>query len=375
MENVIDEKVTGNKGLNNSKLLIVFLLILPFCFILLRSIESHAIKLGIPSAIVFSVFTAVAYISVKKSDYKLLLGVFLITPLFLSACCAFADYSYFSSGVVAKYQKQLLPSMENLLGTDYEQRDILSTIVIGGMHAYIIAVIATGIALMIGVPVGLSLATNGDMQDGSGIFHSIKVLMLKGLKLFGMAVTQLFEIVPQLFFVIIVIGVYNLWASDKPDTRMVTQYSVPLAAFAIGMSSLPSISRLVENKVSQLKRDRFVVTLRSSNVNSMKIMFYNILWNNCFAEIMIQASFIFGATILIETGLGYAFEVGFGEIGTGNYLSWGQILAESRKSILFGESVWIIASPIVVTIMSILGINILGDCLAKYLRNDRGNHE
>jgi peptide/nickel transport system permease protein len=375
MENVIDEKVTGNKGSSNSKLLIVFLLILPFCFIILRSIESHAIKLGIPSAVVFGLFTAVVYISVKKNDYKLLLGVFLITPLFLSACCAFADYSFFSAGIGAKFQRQMLPSMDNLLGTDYEQRDILSTIVIGGMHAYIIAVIATGIALLIGVPIGLLLASNADIHDGKGLFYAFKVILLKGLKLFGMAVTQLFEIVPQLFFVIIVIGVYNLWASDKPDTRMVTQYSVPLAALAIGLSSLPSISRLVENKVSQLKKERFVVTLRSSNVNSTKIMFYNILWNNCFAEIMIQASFIFGATILIETGLGYAFEVGFGEIGTGNYLSWGQILAESRKSILFGESVWIIASPIIVTIMSILGINILGDCLAKYLRNDRGHND
>lgn len=375
MENVIDVKASENKGLSSSKLAIVLLLILPFFFILLRSIESHAVKLGIPSAVVFGLFVVVAYLSFKKSDYKLLLGVFLITPLFLSACCAFADYSFFSAGVGAKFQKQLLPSMQNLLGTDYEQRDILSTIVIGGMHAYIIAVIATSIALLLGVPVGLALATNGDVQDGSGIMFHVKILVLKGFRLFGMALTQLFEIVPQLFFVIIVIGVYNLWASDKPDTRLVSHYSVPLAAFAIGMSSLPSIARLVENKVSQLKRDRFVLALKSSNVNNLKIMLYNILWNNCFAEIMIQASFIFGATILIETGLGYAFEVGFGEIGTGNYLSWGQILAESRKAILFGKDVWIIASPIVVTIMSILGINILGDCLAKYLRNDRGHHD
>ncbi len=371
MENVIN----GKSGASNWKIIIVLLLFLPFLFIALRSIDSHAIKLGIPSAIVFILFAAVTYASITKKDYKLLLGVFLIMPLFLSACCAFADYSFFNEGVGAKFQKQLLPSLENLLGTDYEQRDILSTIVIGGMHAYIIAIIATGIALIIGIPIGLSLASDGDMQDGKGMLFIIKVLIIRGLKLFGMAVTQLFEIVPQLFFVIIVIGVYNLWASDKPDTRLVSHYSVPLAAFAIGMSSLPSIARLVENKVSQLKRDRFVTALRSSNVNGLKITFYNILWNNCFAEIMIQASFIFGATILIETGLGYAFEVGFGEIGTGNYLSWGQILAESRKAILFGREIWIIASPIIVTIMSILGINILGDCLAKYLRNDRGHND
>ncbi|MCG8337639.1 MAG: hypothetical protein MJE63_24320, partial [Proteobacteria bacterium] len=186
----------------------------------------------------------------------------------------------------------------------------------------------------------------------------------------ALVITQFFEIVPQLFFVLILLGVFNFWAAASAGTRLVAAYAVPMAGFAIGISSLPSVARIIESRVSQLKAKRFVVALRSSNVGSAKILFYNILWKNCISEIVVQATFLFGATILIESALGYAFEIGFGELGTGGYLSWGKILAEGRRSLLFGENLWIVLFPILVTIMSILGINIIGDTLAKFLRSE-----
>lgn len=143
-----------------------------------------------------------------------------------------------------------------------------------------------------------------------------------------------------------------------------------MAGIAIGISSLPSVARIVESRVLQLKAQRFIPALQSSNVSSFKILFYNIIWKNAISEIVVQATFLFGATILIESALGYAFEIGFGELGTGGYLSWGKILAEARRSILFSENIWIVSFPILVTVMSILGVNIIGDMLVKHLRGE-----
>jgi len=40
-------------------------------------------------------------------------------------------------------------------------------------------------------------------------------------------------------------------------------------------------------------------------------------------------------------------------------------LAEARRSILFGENAWIVLPPILATLISIMGVNALGQRLAQ----------
>ncbi len=341
---------------NKSRLsLIVFVtIILPFFFNVFNQTDSFFLKTGLPLLYILTLFCFVLFYSVKLENYSLLLGVILIIPILGCVSFAFSDFYYYSGRIgIAKFDPVLSPSTIFYLGTDYEGRDILSTLIIGGMHAYIIAIISMLIALIVGVPAGLLLTSKNRVLNG-----------------IANIITQFFEIVPQIFFVLIVLGVFNFWAAQSAGERLVSVYSVPITAFAIGISSLPSISRLVETRVNLLLNQRFVTALRSANVSEIKILLYNILWNNCITEIMIQATFIFGSTILIESALGYAFEIGFGDLGTGGYLSWGKILAEARRSILFAENIWIVLFPIIIIIVSILGVNILGDRLAEFLRKE-----
>ena len=326
----------------------------PFVFLIFNIFDSHSIRIAIPLVLILGLFIYLVGLSLYKKNFMLTLGIILVVPMFLSASLAISDFAFFDQRtIMTAFPKSVSPSADFLLGTDYEGRDIASTLIVGGMNAYLVAAIATLIALIAGIPTGLLL--------------TMKNMVARNIAL---VITQFFEIVPQLFFVLILLGVFNFWAAASAGTRLVAAYAVPMAGFAIGISSLPSVARIIESRVSQLKAKRFVVALRSSNVGSAKILFYNILWKNCISEIVVQATFLFGATILIESALGYAFEIGFGELGTGGYLSWGKILAEGRRSLLFGENLWIVLFPILVTIMSILGINIIGDTLAKFLRSE-----
>ncbi len=326
----------------------------PFWFLLCSVFESHSVRLGIPLVIVTLVFALVLVLLIKARRPMIIFGTLLVLPIFLSACLSFSDFGFFSQrAIMTVFPKSMSPSSEFLFGTDYEGRDILATIVIGGMNAYLVATIATIVALLVGIPAGL--------------FLTVKQAVFRGI---ASAVTQFFEIIPQLFFVLIVLGVFNFWSAASAGTRLIAAYAIPMAGFAIGISALPSVARVVESRVMQIRSKRFVSALQSSNVSRTKILWYNILWKNCISEIVVQATFLFGATILIESALGYAFEIGFGELGTGGYLSWGKILAEARRAILFGENLWIVFFPILVTIMSILGVNIIGDSLVKFLRSD-----
>ncbi|MCP4752258.1 MAG: hypothetical protein GY866_15295 [Proteobacteria bacterium] len=326
---------------------------LPFWFMLCRVFDSHLVRLAFPLVLTSAVFFGTMAVAVKNRNGSLFLGTLLIIPLFVAACLAFSDFPFFFERTLStRFPKNLSPSFSLPLGTDYEGRDILSTLVIGGMNAYLVATLATIVATSLGIL--------------SGLLLTMRQKVVRGV---ASAVTQFFEIVPQLFFVLIVLGVFNFWAAASAGTRLVAAYAVPMAGFAIGISALPSIARIVENRVLQLQSRRFVTALKSSNVYPLKILIYNILWKNCLAEIVVQATFLFGATILVESALGYAFEIGFGDLGTGGYLSWGKILAEARRSILFGENLRIVAFPIAVTIMSILGVNVIGDTLVKHMKN------
>ena len=348
-----------NNSLNNGKKLhfsiyVIFLFALPFLFLSLRIFDSHVIRIGFPILVVLLLFSFVVYITVRDRNYTLLMGVILITPLFLSATISIADFPLLSNrSATSRFTSNLQPSLEFILGTDYEGRDIFASIIVGGMNVYLVASIATFTALLFGIPLGVMLTFPGHI--------------LKNIAFF---IIQFFEIIPQLFFILIVLGVFNFWAATSAESRLVVYYTIPLAGFVVGISSLPSISRIVENRILQLNTHRFVLALRSSNVSEKKILFYNILWKNCIPEVLVQASFLFGSVLLIESALGYAFEIGFGDLGTGGYLSWGKILAEARRSILFGYNFRIVFFPIAVTLMSILGVNMLGDSLVKYIKKE-----
>ena len=327
-------------------------LTLPFWFLIFRLLGYHSFRLPVTVVVNIVAIGFLLFYLIRFKNYYLSVGVLLIFPMQLSACIAFADFPYFiEMSANSKFATLNSPSMEFLFGTDYEGRDIFATIIIGGMNAYLVALITTITAIISGVLAGVFLSSKNK------IYYNMAT-----------AVTQFFEIVPQLFFVLIVMGVYNFWAASAAGSRLVSYYSVPIAGITIGLSSLPNIARVLENRLNMLKTQRFVTALKSSNVNSNKILIYNLLFKNSVAEILIQATFLFGSALLLESAMSYAFEIGFGDLGTGGYLSWGKILAEARRSILFGENIFVIIPPILVTLISILGSNILGDGLAKHLR-------
>ncbi|OGG94923.1 MAG: hypothetical protein A2527_06180 [Candidatus Lambdaproteobacteria bacterium RIFOXYD2_FULL_50_16] len=332
------------KGWFHPLVLLCWVGFLPFVFAVFSPFSGHAVKLGL----VFLSMTGLAYLvfNLKRS---MLWAVLLVLPIYGFTCLGYADPDFYLKAAAASgYQQILGPSAKLWLGSDYEGRDILATLVLGGKNAYTVGLYCCLTALLLGIPFGLGLTSKKPW-----------------IKYPCFWVVQFYEIVPQIFFVLIVLGVYNFWAAASAGERLIDSYSLPIAGVAIGLSSLPSIARIIENRIFLLKSERFVLALESSNVNRTKILLYNLLWKNCTAEILIQTTFLFGSALLLESALSFAFEIGFGDLGTGGYQSWGKLLAEARRSILFGENAWIVLPPILATLISIMGVNALGQRLAQ----------
>jgi peptide/nickel transport system permease protein len=325
-------------------------LLIPFIFIQLNYADVHlfwSVIYIIGAIILFSCFLV---LTLYERKFRLLAGLLLLVPMLGLSFWGALDLKYYNGrAAVSSSHIASSPSEHFFMGTDYEGRDVLATIIIGSQNAYIIAISGAFVATIMGV--------------FFAVFSSSKNILLK---LPASTIIVFFEIVPQIIFIIIVLGVFNFWFYSLGGNNVsLYAYSIPLTSIVIGLTSMPSVARIVENSISNLKAERFISALQSSGVSKLKILLYNILWNNSLPLILIQFTTVFGTALLTESAIGYIFEIGFGDLGTGGYLSLGKLLAEARRSILFGEKLWIIMPPIIITVISILGVNIIGDTLAE----------
>jgi peptide/nickel transport system permease protein len=99
------------------------------------------------------------------------------------------------------------PSLEHLLGTDALGRDLLSLTMKGILTSFVVAVVAVGIGLFIGVPIGVAAASWGVVAErilvgGSGFFVSVSAL--------GIAVVLAALIGSSALSAMLAIGLFNV---------------------------------------------------------------------------------------------------------------------------------------------------------------------
>jgi len=128
---------------------------------------------------------------------------------------------------------------------------------------------------------------------------------------------------------------------------------------AIVLTQTPRFARIVRSAVLSVRELTHIEAARALGVPGWRILLRHVL-PNCFAPIMVQATFLFAHAILVESALSY--------IGVGTpppIPSWGNLLSEGRKYVSSGW--WLTIVPGVALSMSILGLNVLGDGLRDTL--------
>src|SRR5206468_1562169 len=81
---------------------------------------------------------------------------------------------------------------------------------------------------------------------------------------------------------------------------------------------------------------------------------------NCLSPVIVQASFVFAAAVLTEAALSFL------GVGVPPYVpSWGNILAEGR--LYLQQAPWLVLYPGAAIMMTIFGLNLLGDGLRDLL--------
>ena len=227
------------------------------------------------------------------------------------------------------YESHLLqrlkpPSEAFPFGTDNLGRDVFSRVILGTRDALKVALLVVGIAILIGVPLGLI----------AGYFEG---WVSEGI----MRVTDVFLAVPQL---ILALGLAQLMGP-----------SLESALIALSLTYWPFFTRTVYAETRRLKTSLFVEALQGLGAGSGRIIFRHIL-PNAASPIIVRATIGMGFTILTAALLGF---LGVG--ASPPTPDWGLAIAESRQYL--PEAWWFATFPGLAIFAVVLGFNLLGDGL------------
>lgn len=259
---------------------------------------------------------------------SLVIGATLSAVFVLAALVSlvWAPYDVTGVDIAGKLQK---PSLAHLFGTDHFGRDIFSMIMVGARTSIAVAVVAVGIGMLIGVPLGLAAAARkGSLMDE-----------------FIMRGNDLVFAFPSLLIAIMITAVFGASALN--------------AIIAIGIFNIPVFARLVRGAALSLWTRDYVLAARVSGKGAARISFEHIL-PNVTNLLIVQGTIQFSLGILAEAGLSY---VGLG--AQPPTPSWGRMLAESQTMFSFAPHLAIF--PGLAILFTVLGLNLMGDGLRDVL--------
>ncbi len=220
------------------------------------------------------------------------------------------------------------PSSEHLFGTDEYGRDIFSRVLYGARVSVSISFTTILISATIGVMMGLISGYLG------GITDSILMRIVDGLMSF-----------PPILFAI------ALMAALGTSTQNII--------LSLAIVYTPMFARLIRGTVLSVKEREYVDAIKVMGGSRARILFKHIL-PNCMSPLLIQMTTYFAYAILAEAALSF---LGLG-VPQPNP-SWGNILYDGRQYMI--DSPWITIFPGLAIMITVLGLNLLGDGLRDYL--------
>ncbi|CAN7568103.1 ABC transporter permease [Rhizobium sp. LjRoot254] len=220
------------------------------------------------------------------------------------------------------------PGGQFMLGTDTLGRDLFSRLLYGARTSLIIGLVANGIAVAIGLTVGIIA---GYMRGLAG-----NILM---------RFTDLMMAFPALLLAIV------LAAMLRP--------SLWIVAMVIALVNWVQVARIVYTETRGLVERDFILAQRSLGAGHARILFLHIL-PHLIPTAIVWGTLGIATTVLLEATLSF--------LGIGvqpPQPSWGNIIFESQS--YFQAAPWLVFFPGLVILLTALAFNLVGDALRDIL--------
>jgi ABC-type dipeptide/oligopeptide/nickel transport system permease subunit len=222
------------------------------------------------------------------------------------------------------------PSGSHWLGTDVQGRDIWARLVFGARVSLSVGLISQGIALSLGVTLGLIAGYYGKWVDEL-------VMRLAD-------VTLAF---PTLLLLIAMVAAF--------------QPSMGVVFVTIGVVGWAGMARLVRGQVLVVRQLEYVQAIRALGAKDVRVMLRHVL-PNVIAPVVIAATLGVAGAIMAEAALSF---LGLGVPAPTP--SWGSMIADGRDLDQLRRAPWTSVFPGMAIGAAVLGFNLLGDALRDAL--------
>lgn len=259
----------------------------------------------------------------RRLDWSARVSFWVIVAIVFAAVFAPVIAPY--SPIQPHYQHSLEPpSSQFILGTDLTGRSVFARLLYGARVSLMVGVLAVGLAMVIGIPLGSIAGFIGGWTDEA-----------------LMRITDVLISFPALVLALALVGALG------PSLRNVI--------LVIGIVYSPQYARLIRGSVLSVKEEEYVEAARNTGLGDLSILFKHVI-PNAFAPVFVQATFHVATAIIFEASLSF--------LGLGVQPptpTWGVMIANGRNYL--PQQWWISTFPGIAILVTVLSLNLLGDGL------------
>ena len=235
------------------------------------------------------------------------------------------------------------PTNYHLLGTDHAGRDLFTRILYGGRISLLVGIVATIVSLVIGVLYGAISGFQGGRTDRI-MMSSVDILYA----------------LPFMFIVILLLVSFGK--------------NILILFAALGAVQWLTTARIVRGQVLTLKGREFIEAAKVNGASTWCIITRHLLPNSI-GPIIIYATLTIPAVILEESFLAFlGLQVEWGEQQLD---SWGALVNAGRTTMNYQnwDHWWQLVWPSMAMILTLFGLNTLGDGLRDALDPQDAGHD
>lgn len=256
-------------------------------------------------------------------------GLIIICLMIILACAADLLADYDTDAITQNVRQRLFPpSSEHIFGTDAFGRDVFARIIFGARISLSVGIITIIISMAGGILIGACAGYFGGKVDN--------ILM---------RIMDIFLAIPQTLMAITIVaalggGIVNL-------------------LIALCISSIPRFSRVVRSAVLPIKGQEYIEAARACGTKNSRIILKHII-PNAIGPIIVQATLNMATTVLTIASLSF---IGLGVKAP--MPEWGSMLSEAKEHMRYYP--YLIIIPGIAIILSVMGLNLIGDGLRDAL--------
>ncbi len=252
-----------------------------------------------------------------------MLGFVIVAALVLTALLAdvLAPYPFDVADIANALQP---PSAEHWLGTDEVGRDIFSRIIYGSRISLLVGLSVQGLALLIGIPLGLAAGILGGWVDW-GIMRLVEVMTA----------------IPALLLALLLIAIFGSGLNN--------------VIIAIGVVGWLDVCRLLRAQLLTLRERDYVLAARTLGTRGPRIATHHLL-PNAVAPLIVAVTIGIPTAIFTEAGLSFL------GLGVNDPIpSWGKMVGDALP---YMRVYWHLGvAPTVAIALTMLGFTFVGDGL------------